>query len=166
MILNFAACFCKPRYRVFLNLSRPFTASKTCSTLARTEDFACSRCFAFLSTLSHIPSSLCVIQQRRYSRRMATKRTGSILKIGKANEKSNARFVSHHYNFSAPSTLAKSICSDKEFVSLGINQENVKSWMLENLHRINIYVKSNKATTELVEAVLHYAFRPRFEGNI
>ena len=88
------------------------------------------------------------------------------LKIGKVNEKSNARFVSHHYNFSAPSTLAKSICSDKEFVSLGINQENVKSWMLENLHRINIYVKSNKATTELVEAVLHYAFRPRFEGNI
>ena len=88
------------------------------------------------------------------------------LKIGKVNEKSNARFVSHHYNFSAPSTLAKSICSDATFVSLGINQENVKNWMLENLHRINIYVKSNKATTELVEAVLHYAFRPRFEGNI
>ena len=88
------------------------------------------------------------------------------LKIGKANEKSNARFVSQHYGFSAPSTLAKSICSDEEFVSLGVNQENVKMWMMENLHRINIYVKSNKATTELVEAVLHYAFRPRFEGNI
>lgn len=88
------------------------------------------------------------------------------LKIGKANANSNARFVSQHYGFSAPSTLAKSICLDKEFASLGVNQENVKSWMLENLHRINIYVKSNKATTELVEAVLHYTFRPRFEGNI
>lgn len=88
------------------------------------------------------------------------------LKIGKANAKSNARFVSQHYGFSAPSTLAKSICSDEEFISLGVNQDNVKSWMMEHLHRINIYVKSNKATTELVEAVLHYAFRPRFEGNI
>ena len=91
---------------------------------------------------------------------------GEFLKIGKANAKSNPRFVSQHYGFSAPSTLAKSICADKEFASLGVNKENVKSWMLENLHRINIYVKSDKATTELVEAVLHYAFRPRFEGNI
>ena len=88
------------------------------------------------------------------------------LKIGKANAKSNARFVSQHYGFSAPSTLAKSICSDEKFMSIGVNWENVKFWMLENLRRINIYVKSDKATTELVEAVLHYAFRPRYEGNI
>ena len=88
------------------------------------------------------------------------------LKIGKANEKSHARFVSQHYGFSAQSTLAKSLCSDEQFATLGVNQENVKSWMLENLHRINIYVKADKATTELVEAVLHYALRPRFEGNI
>ncbi len=88
------------------------------------------------------------------------------LKIGKANAKSNARFVSQHYGFSAPSTLAKSICSDSAFLSLGINPDNVKPWMLENLHRINIYVKDSKTTTELVEAVMHYAFRPKFEGNI
>ncbi len=42
MILNFASCFRRPRYRVFLNLSKPFTTPKTCSTLERTEDFACS----------------------------------------------------------------------------------------------------------------------------
>ena len=90
------------------------------------------------------------------------------LKIGKANAKSNARFTSQHYGFSAPSTLAKSICADKEFQSLGVNEENVKKWMLNNLHRINIYIKveQGKAITELVETVLHYRYRPRFEGNI
>lgn len=88
------------------------------------------------------------------------------LKIGKANSKSNARFTSQHYGFNAKSTLAKSLCKDSEFISLGVNEKNVKSWMQNNLQRINIYLKSNKATTELVEAVLHYAFRPRYEGNI
>lgn len=38
--------------------------------------------------------------------------------------------------------------------------------MLKNLRRINIYLEPDKAKTELVEAILHYAFRPRFEGNI
>lgn len=89
-----------------------------------------------------------------------------ILKIGKANANSNARFVSQHYGFSAPSTLAKSICSDEKFISLGVTENNVKSWMMENLRRTNIYVKADKATTELIESVLHYAFRPKFEGNI
>ena len=90
------------------------------------------------------------------------------LKIGKANENSNARFASQHYGFSAQSTLAKSICSDKEFVSMGINKDNVKSWMLSNLRRINIYIKADRgrAATELVEAIFHYKFRPRYEGNI
>lgn len=88
------------------------------------------------------------------------------LKIGKANAKSNARFTSQHYGFSAISTLAKSLCNDKEFISLGVNEQNVKLWMQNNLHRVNILVKSNKATTELIESVLHYAFRPRYEGNI
>lgn len=90
------------------------------------------------------------------------------LKIGKANQNSNARFVSQHYGFSAPSTLAKSICADQEFASLGVNQSNVKDWMLNNLHRINVLIKvtGDTAITELVEAVLHYRFRPRFEGNI
>lgn len=90
----------------------------------------------------------------------------NFLKIGKANVNSSARFVSQHYGFSAPSTLAKSICLDEKFISLGINKNNVKSWMMENLHRINIYIKADKATTELIESVLHYAFRPKFEGNI
>ena len=88
------------------------------------------------------------------------------LKIGKVNANSGPRFVSQHYGISTRSTLAKSLCSDERFVALGVNQENVKAWMLENLHRINVYIKADKAKTELVEAVLHYAFRPRYEGNI
>lgn len=94
-----------------------------------------------------------------------------ILKIGKANSNSNARFTSQHYGFSANSTLAKSLCEEEDFISLGINKDNVKSWMLKNLWRINIYVRADEektelAKTELIEAILHYAFRPRFEGNI
>lgn len=90
------------------------------------------------------------------------------LKIGKANAKTASRFTSQHYGFSARSTLAKSICGDDEFRQIGINQENIKEWMLNNLHRVNIYINAEqgKATTELVETILHYKFRPRYEGNI
>lgn len=90
------------------------------------------------------------------------------LKIGKANACSTARFTSQHYGLSAPSTLAKSICSDEDFRQMGINQENIKEWMLNNLHRVNIFIseEQGKAMTELIEAILHYKFRPRYEGNI
>lgn len=88
------------------------------------------------------------------------------IKIGKANEKSSPRFVSQHYGVKAPSTLAKSLCSDEHFKSLGVNEENVKEWMLANLYRVNIRIKASKAATELIESVFHYAYRPRFEGNI
>nr|MCR5461439.1 hypothetical protein [bacterium] len=90
------------------------------------------------------------------------------LKIGKANVRSEARFTSQHYGFSAPSTLAKSICLDKEFKDKGITTENVKEWMLKNLRRINILIKSScgMKATELVEAIMHYKFNPRFEGSI
>lgn len=88
------------------------------------------------------------------------------LKIGKANENSTVRFQYQHYGFNAKSTLAKSICNDEEFIKLGINEDNVAEWIKNNLIRINIYIKSNRAATELVEAVLHYKFRPRYEENI
>ncbi len=94
--------------------------------------------------------------------------TYDYLKIGKANPKSSSRFVNQHYGFNASSTLARSLCSSDEFLSKGINQDNVKEWMLENLHRVNIYLKVDKDTaiSELVESILHYKYRPKFEGNI
>lgn len=90
------------------------------------------------------------------------------LKIGKANANSDARFTSQHYGFSTPSTLAKSICADNEFRQMGINRENVKEWMLNHLHRINIFIRAEqgKPATELIEAIFHYKFRPRYEGNL
>ena len=90
------------------------------------------------------------------------------LKIGKANANSAPRVKSQHYRFSARSTLAKSICNDDEFCRMGITQENVKEWMLNNLYRVNIFISAEqgKAATELIEAILHYKFRPRYEGNI
>lgn len=93
---------------------------------------------------------------------------GEMLKIGKANHKSKGRFENHHYGFGAPSTLAKSICADEEFAALGIQRENVGAWMKKNLHRYNVLVKKEdgKAATEIIEAVMHYGFRPRYEGAI
>lgn len=90
-----------------------------------------------------------------------------ILKIGKVNEKSNARFCYQHYNIkSAKSTLAKSICEDKDFPEKGINDTNIKDWMFNNLQRINIIIKSNRPAINLIESMLHYMFRPRYEGDI
>lgn len=89
-----------------------------------------------------------------------------ILKIGKVNKKSNARFCYQHYGFNALSTLAKSICESDDFRDIGVNKTNVKDWMLNNLRRINIIIKSNRAAINLIEAMLHYMFRPRYEGDI
>ena len=46
MMLNLAPCFSSPRYRVFRKRSCFLTTPNTCSTFARTEDFACSAFFA------------------------------------------------------------------------------------------------------------------------
>lgn len=116
----------------------------------------------------HKQSSLPKGYEAVYIFAYSSKTKYEFLKIGKANANSNARFTSQHYGFSAPSTLAKSICKDDEFRQMGITRENVKEWMLNNLYRINIFISADqgKAATELVEAVLHYKFRPRYEGSI
>lgn len=89
-----------------------------------------------------------------------------VLKIGKANSNSKSRYTSQHYRFNAPSTLAKSLYTDKDFNFQ--NKEEVKHWMLKNLHRINILIKSDDgyARTEIIETLLHYHFRPKYEGAI
>jgi len=89
-----------------------------------------------------------------------------VLKIGKANQKSKSRYTSQHYRFNAKSTLAKSLFTDSDYYFK--NKEEVKPWMLNNLLRINILIKADDgyARTELVEALLHYHFRPHYEGVI
>ena len=96
---------------------------------------------------------------------------GEVLKIGKANAKSGNRYRYQHYRFDVGSTLAKSLFeNDSEFKSLIGSKENAESWMLANLVRINVLINdrdgNGKAISELLEALLHYRFRPRFEGAI
>lgn len=90
------------------------------------------------------------------------------LKIGKANEKSNARYSSQHYGFNARSTLAKSLVADKSMWETEMNEENASDWIKGNTHRINILVDAScgDAAIELIEAVMHYAFNPRYEGAL
>jgi len=92
---------------------------------------------------------------------------GIALKIGKAGPKSNARFLSQHYNpNSAQSTLAASILSDQEMRGLGISEANVGDWIKRNCRRIDIilYAGLGIFTLELIEAALHYKYEPKYEG--
>jgi len=86
------------------------------------------------------------------------------LKIGKVGRKSGARYTSQHYNPNANgSTLAKSLCEDKN-----ISEGDVREWILKNTRRIDILVKCGnsedyKWTTTLIEAILQYQYRPKYE---
>lgn len=93
---------------------------------------------------------------------------GEWLKIGKANAKSKARYTSHHYGFNAKSTLSKSLAADQTMSEYGICRENSRAWVEQNTYRINILIKAEKgkAATELIEAMMQYKFRPRYEGAI
>lgn len=89
------------------------------------------------------------------------------LKIGKAGPASNARFLSQHYNpNSAQSTLSASLLLDNEMEGLGITEKNVGEWIKRNCRRIDILIDANLGifTLELVEAVLHYKYEPKYEG--
>lgn len=94
---------------------------------------------------------------------------GKFLKIGKANEKSQAQYVSQHYGFTALSTLAKSICKNEQMLKREANKNNIKEWILKNTKRIDILIKcdssdSNKWATTLIEAIMQYKYMPLFEG--
>ncbi len=93
----------------------------------------------------------------------------TFLKIGKANSKSTARFCNQHYNpNSCQSNLAKALLNDEDFKHLNLNVNNISEWIQKNLTRINIMIdnKCGKAATELIESILHYKYRPKYEGNI
>ena len=103
---------------------------------------------------SQLPKGKCAVYMFFYK--------DEALKIGKANEKSNARYSSQHYGFNARSTLAKSLVADKSM------WETASDWIKGNTHRINILVDAScgDAAIELIEAVMHYAFNPRYEGAL
>ena len=91
------------------------------------------------------------------------------LKIGKANEKSNARFTYQHYRISNHvSSLSKSLSNDNFYIKLGFSSNSPREWVEKNTYRINILLKAEKgrAATALVEAILHYKFMPKYEKSI
>ncbi|KAA0213820.1 MAG: hypothetical protein DYG94_11525 [Leptolyngbya sp. PLA3] len=90
------------------------------------------------------------------------------LKIGKAGPKSGPRFTSHHYNTSAPSTLAKSLIADSRMGSVAdFRPERAGDWIRQRTHRVNLLLPSRRDGTllALLEAFLHARFKPRYEGH-
>jgi hypothetical protein len=90
------------------------------------------------------------------------------LKIGKAGENSGPRFLSQHYNLSSNSTLAASLIRDDELCEFNISKMNVKAWIKANCRRIDIVMDSSVGVFALgfIEALLHYAYEPKYEGFI
>ena len=92
---------------------------------------------------------------------------GEFLKIGKAGQNSGPRYTSQHYNpGSAQSNLARSILGDEAMRGMGITEENVGEWIKSNCRRIDIEIDADLGafTLELVEAILHYKYTPKYEG--
>jgi hypothetical protein len=92
---------------------------------------------------------------------------GVCLKIGKAWEKSNARFRSQHYSpKSSQSNLAKSILNDSGMKKYGLNEDNIGDWIKKNTRRIDIFIdtKLGVPVLNLLEAYLQCKFKPKYEG--
>ena len=89
------------------------------------------------------------------------------LKIGKAGPKSTARFLSQHYSpSSSASNLSSSILTDPLMQQYSLSQANVGSWIRENCRRVDVLLDASLGifALELVEALLHYRYQPRYEG--
>jgi len=92
---------------------------------------------------------------------------GVCLKIGKAGEKSNARFRSQHYSPKrSQSNLSKSILNDSNMKNHGLNEHNIGDWIKNNTRRIDIFIDSELGipVLNLLEAYLQCKFRPKYEG--
>ncbi len=92
---------------------------------------------------------------------------GQFLKIGKVGHKSGARFTSQHYSpNSSISNLASSILKDPDMYHLGLNENTVGDWIKNNCRRVDILMPNEMGifTLELVEAILHYKYEPKYEG--
>jgi hypothetical protein len=92
---------------------------------------------------------------------------GRWLKIGKAGPHSGPRYVSHHYNLSAPSTLAKSLAADPAMRGVaGFDPAAPGGWIREATNRVNILMPAARdpMLLALLEMFLHVRLRPRYEG--
>ncbi|MEM6371595.1 MAG: hypothetical protein AAF727_02305 [Pseudomonadota bacterium] len=92
-----------------------------------------------------------------------------VLKVGKAGPASGPRYFSHHYHFSAPSTLAKAILFNPilwgEIGLDSIRKEDVGEWRRQNTSRMNfhLYGEDRKWVSHL-EIFLRGKLAPMMEG--
>ena len=93
---------------------------------------------------------------------------GRVLKVGKVGPKSQARYVSQHYNAgSAPSTLAASLLKRGPEVGLpAVDSNEMPEWIKKNTDRINFIMKAERGmhVLTMLEAFLQCRLRPVFEG--
>lgn len=93
---------------------------------------------------------------------------GQTLKVGKVGSKSQARYVSQHYNpGSAPSTLASSLLMYGTRLGIGgIDKDTVSEWIKSNTDRHNFILDAGHgpAVLNLLEAFVQCCLRPEFEG--
>jgi hypothetical protein len=95
------------------------------------------------------------------------------LKIGRVGPQSGSRFSYQHYNPTyAKSNLANSILKDKKMSEkYGLSESSIADWIKKNCRRIDILVVEEQTPSkysfrsELMEASLHYTFKPMYEGK-
>lgn len=93
---------------------------------------------------------------------------GMCLKVGKVGPKSQARYVSHHYNpSSSQSNLAKSLLAHRHKAQFAMVPENdLGDWIKEKVERTNFILDKNIGipALNLLESFLQYRLDPYFEG--
>ena len=93
---------------------------------------------------------------------------GKFLKIGKAGKNSKSRYTSQHYNPNrANSTLAKSLLNDPDMPTHNLSEKELEKWIKNECYRINILIDADLGPLALglVEAILHYKYKPKYEGR-
>jgi hypothetical protein len=101
------------------------------------------------------------------------------LKVGKAGPKTQARFTSQHYGMNAPSTLAKSILANRQYLATilsgarrgevdAINEATVGAWIERNTARLHVFLPSplGALPLSLLEAFVQCRLNPTFEGKV
>lgn len=88
------------------------------------------------------------------------------LKVGKAGQRSAARYCSQHYGFRAPSTLARSLVASQSRDFSDVNEDNVEAWIRRNTRRINFLIPSSYGVflLSLMEMFIQCRLKPEFEG--
>lgn len=101
------------------------------------------------------------------------------LKVGKAGPKTQARFTSQHYGMHAPSTLAKSILTNRQWLAEmlpaercneveDIDEATVGAWIQRNTSRLHVFLPTatGALALSLLEAFVQCRLKPMFEGEV